>query len=63
VRGIPDHMITSVATESKVRRCARVIGEMLEEIDGELIRGVSASEGEQVGRFNSKASERRSDDL
>jgi hypothetical protein len=56
-------MITSVATESKVRRCARVIGEMLEEIDGELIRGVSASEGEQVGRFNSKASERRSDDL
>jgi hypothetical protein len=50
-------MITSVAAESEMGRCAGIICEMLKKIDGEFIRSVSTSEGEQVGRFNSEAGE------
>lgn len=60
---LPDHVVLRVSTEPDVGGSTGVVCKVLQQLDGELIGGVAAGEGEEIRGLNAKAGVRRTEEV
>ena len=58
VGAVVNHVVLRVSANAQVGRCAGIVCEVLHQLDGKLVDGVGAGEGEEVGGLDAEACKR-----